>query len=437
MSACGPSRSHYLAVDRNIAETKYLEADSVVEKHASSYGGKSAVLYDLDRAITLHLAGRYEESNSHLHRAEDRIDDLFTKSLTGQVGAMLTNDNTLPYEGEDFEKVMLNIFSALNYIFMGRIDSALVEIRKVTHKLTLYNDRYEKKSVYKDDAFARYLSGILFEARGELNDALVSYRKAHEAYQQYAKDFKTPRPPGLSGDILRLAEALGATDIVEQYQKEFPDTTWTPYRTLEKKSELILISQNGLAPIKEDFFVDVPLPDRVGFYPFRVAFPKFVARPNSVAYSEIHVTADGRAVASRRTVVAEDVTAIARKDLEDRIGRIQAKAFARAIAKYGAGKIVEKQARASNNTAAEVLVVLGTRVYAFVSEQADKRSWRTLPGQFQMARLELPPGEYSVVIETYSHSGGLIERKHQESITLKPGEKQFLNQRIVGASQPR
>src|SRR5207245_9403545 len=127
------------------------------------------------RAMTHYLAGRYAESNAQLARAEDRIDALYTVSLHLEAGAFLTNDTTLPYEGEDFEKVMINVIAALNYVSLDRLDDALVEVRKVDQKLNVFNDRNEKKNVYKEDAFARYLSGILYEARGELNDALVAY----------------------------------------------------------------------------------------------------------------------------------------------------------------------------------------------------------------------------------------------------------------------
>jgi len=211
LAACSSLAGHYVLVDQRIARGRYAEADALVARGESMYGGRNTVLYDLDRAMTLHLAGRYAESNTYLARAEDRIDALYTVSLHREVGAFLTNDTMLPYEGEDFEKVMINIIAALNYVSLDRPDDALVEVRKVDQKLNVFNDRYEKKNVYKEDAFARYLSGILYEARGELNDALVDYRRAYASYRDYEKQYQTPMPPSLPADILRTAEALGLT----------------------------------------------------------------------------------------------------------------------------------------------------------------------------------------------------------------------------------
>ena len=35
---------------------------------------------------------------------------------------------------------------------------------------------------YRNDGFARYVCGILYEAAGDLNNAFIAYRNAYEAY---------------------------------------------------------------------------------------------------------------------------------------------------------------------------------------------------------------------------------------------------------------
>ncbi|GAF99605.1 unnamed protein product, partial [marine sediment metagenome] len=80
---------------------------------------------------------------------------------------------------------MVNLFMALNYVGMGNWEGALVEARKVDNKLSVINSKYEeeKKNVYKEDGFIRFLMGALYEAEGEINDAFISYRKAEEIYR--------------------------------------------------------------------------------------------------------------------------------------------------------------------------------------------------------------------------------------------------------------
>lgn len=443
LSGCGPPVEQYVQVENFQARQQFAEADAVIVKHESGYGERNAVLYDFDRGMMLHLAGQYAQSNQYLARAEDRIDQLYTKSVSAETGAMLTNDNTLPYEGEDFEKVMINVFSALNYVYLGEWDEALVEARKVDHKLNLLNDQYLKKNVYKQDALAQYLSGILYEAKGEVNDAFISYRKADEAYGDDRKNYGTPMPPPLPADLLRTTAALGFTEEHQDYLNRFPDTPWMTEKELQSRAELIFISYTGRSPVKEDYFITAPVPDgRGGTYILRVALPKFVPLPDKVGTAEVHlIPADGEAASapgtggaiSQQVFLAEDITAIAKKNLEDRIGRITAKAIARATAKYLASRAIRKgvEGTKGENSLAGFLADVGTNIYSLATEQSDKRSWRTLPDRIQMARLAAPPGTYTVEVEYYDRAGGLIERKTFPEMTLKAGEKRFLGYRIL------
>jgi uncharacterized protein len=430
LSGCGPGVHQYVQMENLQEKQQFAEADAVIVKHKSDYGDRNAVLYDFDRGIMLHLAGQYAESNQFLAQAEDRIDQLYTKSVTAEAGAMLTNDTTLPYEGEDFEKVMINVIAALNYAYLGQLDDALVEARKVDHKLNLFNDKYEKKNVYKRDALAQYLSGILYEAKGEINDAFISYRKAFEAYGDYRKFYATPLPPPLPADLLRTASALGFTEEYEDYHKQFPNTRWTSEKVLRGQGELIFISYVGRSPVKEDYFIDAPIPNgKRGTYILRVALPKFVPRPDRVGATEVHlIPADnGTGTAgeiSQQAFLAEDITAIAKKNLEDRIARITAKAIARAVAKYQATREAEKTGGP--------LAGLLANVVAVATERSDNRSWRTLPDRILMARLAAPPGNYTVAVDYYDRAGKSIERKTFPAMTLKAGEKRFLGYRVLG-----
>jgi hypothetical protein len=438
LSGCGPPVQQYVQLDNLQLRQRFIEADDVIVKLKGAYGKRNAVLFGFDRGMMLHLAGRYAESNQVLAQVEDRIDHLYTASISAEMGAMLTNDNALPYEGEDFEKVMVNVIQALNYVYLGEWDEALVEARKVDHKLNLFNDKYEKKNVYKQDALAQYLSGILYEAKGEVNDAFISYRKADGAYEDYLKNYGTPMPPPLPADLLRTTDALGFTEEHQYYLKHFPDTRWTAEKELQGKGELIFISYTGRSPVKEDYFITVPVPDGTGgTYILNVALPRFVPLPDRVGAAEVHlVPTDGEAgsgAISQPVFLAEDITAIARKNLEDRIGRITAKAIARVTAKYVSSLAIRKAAEGQQgaNSLAALLAAVGTNVYSLVSEQADKRSWRTLPGRIQMARLAAPPGSYTVSVDYYDRGGGLIERKTFPPITLTAGEKRFLGYRIL------
>lgn len=432
--ACAPITWHYSVIDSHLAKQQFDKADSLIKKNKDKYGNRNSVLYNLDRAMILHLAGRHAESNIFLEKAEIKIDALYTKSILTETGAMLTNDNLLPYEGEDFEKVAINIIAALNYVYLGQWDEALVEARKVDHKLNLINDNYDKKNIYKEDAYTRYLTAILYEAKGELNDAFIAYRKAYEIYQDYLDDYGTPVPSMLPQDLLRTTEALGLTEEHNNYLKNFPDEKWISQKEIKKLGEIIIFSYDGRSPIKEDFFLTLPVPvENKQAYIIRIALPEFVLQPNDLANSEVNIIGSDGMVESQEMLLMEDITAIAIKNLKDRIGRITAKAIARATAKYAVAHAVTHKVRkkTKDNTLTQILTSVGTNIFSVASEQADKRSWRTLPDKIRMVRVRVPPDTYTIELNYYDLNQRLISQKTFE-VTVHAGEKKFLSNRFMG-----
>lgn len=427
LTACGPSLRNQQLVDQHLRSHRYADADAVVERNKSDYGDRNLLLYYLDRAFLLHLSGRYEESNRFFEKAASEIDRLYTQSLSTHAGAMLTNDNFLPYEGEDFETVLIHLFSALNYAALGRWDDALVEARQVDARLSLLNDRYTQKNVYKEDAFARYLAGILYETRGEFNDAFISYRKAYEVFQGYNKNYHTPIPSRLGLDLIRMAEALHLPEEQEEFKKRFPERVAVDSEEpSDREGEVVVVTYEGRSPVKEDYFIDAPVPDGSGgVYLVRVALPRFVPRPSKIGSVEVTFR-QGETLLKQRADLVEDITAIAKKNLEDRIARISSKAIARATTKYIAARTAKHQAKKKGGEGAEILTDFLTNVYSLATEQSDKRSWQTLPAKIRLARLSLPPGEWAVRIAYYSDQGLLIEERPIPTLKVERGKPQFL-----------
>ena len=66
------------------------------------------------------------------------------------------------------------------------------------------------------------------------------------------------------------------------------------------------------------------------------------------------------------------------------------------------------------------------RVFALATEEADIRSWRTLPGEIQLARIWIEPGEYSVTLNSGHIQLGDAESSSSPLLQLQEGETQFL-----------
>ncbi|MEK7286105.1 MAG: hypothetical protein AAB035_02260 [Nitrospirota bacterium] len=457
MVACSPFSAHYSLVDQSLAAHDQIGADAIIQKEEGRYGKNNRLLYLMDRGMTLSLSGRHKESNAMLEQANRVADGLYTESLTKHGLSLLTSDTALPYTGEDFEQVMIHLIMALNYAQLGEIDEALVECRRLDTTLNRINDAdQDKKNGYKEDAFARYFSGILYEARGGregLNNAFISYRKGYEIYQDWEKTYGTPIPAMIAADLLRTSEALQMREEHEAYQKLFPTTRWSRIADQKSKAEVIVISMNGKSPYKENVYLDLVVNQNAvntilatshweanvgsGEAVFstlgqmvRVAFPRYVPQKSNTRH--LLISLSGLKPFYGQSFLVHDITAIAKRSLDDRIVRISARAIARAALKAAAVRKASKKADSEISGGGGILLGKIAEAAVALTESADNRSWRTLPDQIHLSRMVVPPGTYKVSGQFIGQSGNkTIDTLLPREVTLKAGEKRFIVTRTV------
>ncbi|HLU81009.1 MAG TPA: hypothetical protein VK010_02955, partial [Flavobacteriaceae bacterium] len=157
--------------------TAEIDANTFLQKE------RNRLLYLFEKGKVEHMRGNYEESNRLFEEAYILIDDQIKSSVGQEIAAKLTNPLAEPYKGEDFEKVTLHYYKALNFYQMGMPMEALVEAKRINIKLNELNSRYKKnKNKFTEDAFSQILQGILYEATGDVNNAFIAYRNAAEIY---------------------------------------------------------------------------------------------------------------------------------------------------------------------------------------------------------------------------------------------------------------
>jgi hypothetical protein len=463
LTGCGPSVNRYLLIEASLRAHDPKGADAVVKQAENEYGDKSRVLYGMDRGMTLHLAGDYQQSNDVLEQAEEELDRLYTRKIRTETLAFMTNDTALPYEGDPYEQVLINVLKALNYAVLGQWQDALVEARRIDHRLNLLSDRAQEKNAYRDDGFARYLSGILYESSGDVNNAFIAYRKAYETFDATRAWSHTPVPSQLREDLLRTAEALHFTQELAEYQSVFPVTRWETSQALQQLAQVVVISYNGRAPRKEDQFLDLPISlDALqlvllnrGFsqanqhsnrgvdtvlYGFnrrvvRVALPRLVPQKTQVPVDTVSLIPDNGTQVTLNTELAHNVTALADKALSERMAVITSKALARAATKFAMAEATTRGAQQAAGRDAGpwvgLLVGLLTKGLAVASEEADKRSWQTLPDEIHLARVWVPPGRYQVQSQLGGGSHDTLKPEAVRTLSIGPGETAVLIQRVM------
>ena len=440
--ACATAPLYYRQLEQLINGQNYSSALALVdEKRSDVYGEKDILLYWLDRGFLEHLAGQYAASNDSFERAKQLSDEYFTRSVTAELATFLISDNVRPYYGEDFERTLVNCFSALNYVFLNQYDEALVEARQADFYLTTLQTKYGFKNVYKEDIFARYLSGIIYEAKGQINDAYISYWKALKSYENSPDLFGVARPPlDLVNRLYYWAKKFFPDDLAEIKRRwqNYLDTAFRPADT-----EIVVIGYLGVAPVKVDNFFEISF-GQGWFYvgqvygnaefselnraravarslaaeeQIRLAFPKYLDRYWEV--NGLKVEFGDKNYPAEEIV---DIGSVAKRSLEDHITRIYAKTIARAAIKYALSKEIENRVKKQSGEGAGFLARSLLQAVSAATEVADKRCWQILPRKIVIGRIPVVPGKYNLRIDFLNNQLATVTSKNLDSVLVKKGE---------------
>ncbi len=423
LGGCATYSAGFAAVEAQLAARNYEAALQALEHQ--SHAARDRVLYLLNKGMLLRMKGDYAASNEALEAAKQRMEELYGLSLREQTLTFVINDATTSYVGEEYEQVLVHLYKALNYLDLRQLTEARVEALQVDLKLRQFGERIPDNK-YTEDAFARYLTGLIYEELGEWSDALIAYRKAYEAYLKYQKHYGLRVPRVLQEDLLRLAQRQGLTDEVERYRRAFGINQWRSTQERAELGEIVLIVNSGLAPIKRES--SAALPDPKSGHIVRISLPYYENRPAVITAARVQAGA-----AQEMTEPVEDISAIAHQTLDAKLPTITARAVARAAIKAAAAREARKQAQNRNNgdSAAATLLAFAVEATTVLTERADTRSWLTLPSRIHLARLPLSPGTYTVRVELLGSGPGAITVQEIRDVVVRKGHQTYLTQHVV------
>jgi tetratricopeptide (TPR) repeat protein len=453
LSACSTYHVRSVDIKYSFTQSDYEEALKRIE---SIDRGTSELLYLYEKGLLLHYQNQYVESNDLLERAELLLEELYTKSVTRELAALTITDNIAKYRGESYEAVLVNYFKILNYLYLGDIDGALVECRRVNYKLQYLIDT--EGVFFTDDPFIQYLTGMVYRIGAEINDAEVSFRVALEEYRELAEDYGIAVPELLYCDALKTAKLLGDVQAADSVMMYCPQMPPPEYGTLnlflecgfvahleERKVVLpvfkkddasdvdafaeVLAAREGVAvssydgDVKIDYILKIAMPVLIPTpVPWDRAVIKPIVIPDSVgetlSLSTASLGSDGPAFGAD---VVDNLDAYSVAAFEETYGKVLFRTIVRALTKY-----------AAKEGASEKDETLGWLVNWFnvTTESADTRNWATLPQKILMSRLVLPDGRYDLSIDLIDAGGQIVETIVIEDVSIKSGRTVFLNHRI-------
>lgn len=375
--------------------------------------GRDQLVYLLDYATALQQAKRFKESAAAFQKAEKIADIQDYHSITNVTSSLVLSEDMVQYKGDDYEKVLINAMNAVNYIELGDLDGALVEVRRLNQKL--YKFKYEAKKDYEQNPFAYYLGAILWEADRKWDDAYIAYKNAYELMPNYSP---------LREDLIRAAIKAQRSDELEKWQKQFPEVKIKPEWKDKNAGEIVFIYQQGWGPRKK------PRPESPRFpqlFPVRSLTQSARLTIDPIHYSN---SKQGLAIAaalfdgaSKETLKVFSVTDVAVKTLDDDYARLIASRVGGVVAKA----VLAEQLRQNNEALGQIAWIAMN-----IADQADVRQWSTLPESFQIARIPAKAGKYKIrasgIDLTGNNSG---EEMPEREVEVKPGQKAFVTWRSV------
>jgi hypothetical protein len=413
LSGCATFSEQFSGVERQLLQGRPDQALALLEKDPGPE--RDRVLYLLNRAMLQRMNGQLEASNTSLEQAKKLMKKLYAVSVSETAGSLTINDATRSYVGEPYEQVMVHLIEALNYLQMGQRDDARVEVLQMDVRLRELHQK--ERSAYMEDAFGRYLAGMIYEELGEYSDAMISYRKAYQAYERQLKDFGVALPDGLKLALVRMSQRMGLSNEHQGYMERFNIHRFDSVADLRKKGQLVFILGNGLAPKKQER--SISLHDYRSNQLHRIALPYYPKSPQRLLLGGLRLKMDGQQAEGS---LVENVDGVAKKTLDEELPAIKARALARAVAK--SAMVRETRRRNDDNNNGQLLGLL-MNIATVATERADTRSWVTLPSEFYLASMSLPPGRYDIDVQLLGQRGGVVDTMEYRDIEVKAGVNQY------------
>jgi len=437
VTSCATYNSKSQVFQSRIQTGNIKGALAALDKNKFLLKNRNRLLYFFEKGKMAYLDGDYELSNELFNKADAFIEE-DKRALGNKIIGVVLNPEKETYKGEDFEKVAIHYYKALNYTFLNKYDDALVEAKRISLQLQKLNDAYPegKKNRYKEDAFALNLQGLLYEASGDINNAFISYRNSIDVYlKNQGKYIGVSIPEQLKQDLFRTADIMGFRNSVEEYEKKLGVT----YNKKSRDKEVIVFWENGLVPYKDetyftftllpgsglgygtiinkDLALDLPLPLYIKkdspIDVFNVAFPRYIRR--RPYYNNATIIKEG---GQYNFQLAQDYEEIAFKTLKDRtlreIGKTALRIATKKVSQY-----------AVQNKNEELGTILG--LFNAFTEGADTRNWQSLPGKIYYSRIPLVEGDNKLKFQLQSSSG------RQEEVEMNVKGKKGLQFRKVSS----
>jgi len=413
-SCASPAKLREEKIGKPISDGSYDVAIEAINKNKKDfYNSGDIFLFEFDLGLLHHYNQNYEESIKHFVAAEEILDELYTRSVTNEATALLTNDNVRPYRSYPFEIQWLYQTQILNYMALGEIDEAVVESRRAL--LAIQSLKEKEESKFNESGALQYLIALAYEWQKSQDDARIAYDNAKQNFTTGYTPKLVEQIPENEQEIIVIGYA-GISPVLGE------NKFWGTYA---KDGALILYYKDANGN-KQSTVLFVPGLGGGGFsgstITIQFAIPQMVERASQTSAFSVTVNES-----SNITEPFSNTKNSLKTDLENEHTAILLRTTARVVLRtIAASKAKEKMRNATGGGMANLLLNIGTDIATGALEEADLRLSSALPLTLQIARIPVQPGKHSVKIDVLNSYGTKTGTFKEQNINVKRGEKIFI-----------
>jgi len=428
-----------------VFEHKGIEAaiNEVKKQQEDLYGEKTEFLYYFDLGVLYHYNGNYKESAANFDKADKIYDDLYTRSISNEAAAIVTNDNIRPYRARPFEVLVLHEMQIMNYLALKDVDGAMVEVNRAQKAMTeLYQKDNDKTN---DNGFLRYLTALVYEMAGEPDEAAIAYYKTVKAYNENILNL----PKEVREFVIESLKRTDREDDIKTLKLDNALETPKAKAYYDLGQEIIVIGYAGHSPILGELYLSgtyisggalnltykdgktgkmesvtlgaPPVAGASNGQTFHISFALPEAHSFKSKVDHFNVTVDNQSSRPEKVMALDkELEMNLKDDFASTMTRTAIRVVLRTIAAQAAKKAME-----TDNAIFNLFTSIGTDIAQSQLEKADLRIALFLPNSFQMTRIPVEPGSHEVSVAAEGDAG-TVKVFNFGSVPVKKGEKKFI-----------
>ncbi|WP_413110379.1 COG3014 family protein [Thaumasiovibrio sp. DFM-14] len=405
---------HYSAANhtsyQQLVKGDYTQA---LDKYQAGLGGDFLENAEMGR-LTL-LTGEIKQGQALLKKADEALVEqqrqaqIRVSEGASQLGALFLNDSVLDYVPPSYEVGYLHLYLAYTYLLQNDLEGALVEVRRANQvqeralldrqkQLNATQQRLQKEGLasnvgavisrYPDagdllaatqNSYLMFLSALLYEADNDLNSAYIEYRRALAVI---------PDNPVVIDANLRLARRLGMTDDLRLLEQRYGPRE----KADAHQGTIVVIDEQKVIQALDSWQVPLVLWDRNGYdVIYNLSLPYYPNQPPSY-YSPLHLND----IAMTQFQLS-NVDTMANQALKENMLLTVTRQALRIIAK----EQVRQAAVSNTSNDYKQLSNVVINIFNVLTEQADTRSWQSLPSMVMVSQQQVEAGDVKLTSDRH------------------------------------